>query len=173
MAGRENTGLTSGPHYYTWWHNQMETFSALLALCAGNSPVTGEFPKQRPVTRGFDVFFDLRLNKRFSKQSWSWWFVTSSRWFWRHCNGKYRKRCRCIKKRDSAGLYHRSVFSCYRYKCGILVVTVLFVTIIVTMSCLFPKRIGIWVARVLTYLCKNYQHRCVHSAGSTCLTDWG
>ena len=47
----------------------METFSALLALCAGNLPVTGEFPSQRPVTRGFDVFFDLRQNKRLSKQS--------------------------------------------------------------------------------------------------------
>ena len=41
----------------------METFSALLAICAGNSPVTGDFPTQRPVTRGFDVFFDLRLNE--------------------------------------------------------------------------------------------------------------
>ena len=40
----------------------METFSALLAICAGNSPVPGEFPTQRPVTRSFDVFFDLRLN---------------------------------------------------------------------------------------------------------------
>ena len=38
----------------------METFSVLLALCAGNSPVSGEFPLQRPVTRSFDVFFDLR-----------------------------------------------------------------------------------------------------------------
>ena len=38
-----------------------KTFSALLAICAGNSPVTGEFPTQRPVTRGFAVFFDLRL----------------------------------------------------------------------------------------------------------------
>ena len=42
----------------------MEAFSALLAICAGNSPVPGEFPKQRPVTRGFDVYFDLRPNKR-------------------------------------------------------------------------------------------------------------
>ena len=42
----------------------METFSALLALCAGNSPVTGEFPAQRPVTRSFDVFFDVRLKNR-------------------------------------------------------------------------------------------------------------
>ena len=40
----------------------METFSTLLAICAGNSPVTGEFSTQRPVTRSFDVFFDLRLN---------------------------------------------------------------------------------------------------------------
>ena len=42
----------------------MKTFSALLAICAGNSPVPGEFPAQRPVTRSFDVLFDLRLNKR-------------------------------------------------------------------------------------------------------------
>ena len=43
-------------HFSPWWRHQMETFSALLALCAGNSPVTGEFPSQRPVTRSFDVF---------------------------------------------------------------------------------------------------------------------
>ena len=49
--------------FASWWRHQMETFSALLALCAGNSPVPGEFPTQRPVTRSFDVFFDLRLNK--------------------------------------------------------------------------------------------------------------
>ena len=42
----------------------MEAFSALLAICAGNSPVPGEFPTQRPVTRSFDVYFDLRPNKR-------------------------------------------------------------------------------------------------------------
>ena len=39
-----------------WWRHQMETFSALLVICAGNSPVPGEFPAQRPVTRSFDVF---------------------------------------------------------------------------------------------------------------------
>ena len=64
----------------------METFSPLLTDCAGNSPVTGEFPTQRPVTRNFDVFFDLRLNKQLSKQSWGWWFEMPSRSFWRHCN---------------------------------------------------------------------------------------
>ena len=53
----------------TWWRHQMEIFSALLAICAGNSPVPGEFPTQRPVTRSFDVYFDLRPNKRLSKQS--------------------------------------------------------------------------------------------------------
>ena len=53
----------------TWRRYQMETFSALLAICAGNSPVPGEFTTQRPVTRSFDVFFDLRLNKRLSKKN--------------------------------------------------------------------------------------------------------
>ena len=47
----------------------METLSALLAICAGNSPVAGEFPAQRSVTQSFDVFFDLHLNKRLSNQS--------------------------------------------------------------------------------------------------------
>ena len=55
----------------------METFSALLALCAGNYLVTGEFPAQRWVTRSFDVFFDLHLNERLSEQSWGWWFETA------------------------------------------------------------------------------------------------
>ena len=53
------------PHAYcagTWWRHQMETFSASLAICAGNSPVTGEFPAQRLVTRCFDVSFDLHPN---------------------------------------------------------------------------------------------------------------
>ena len=70
----------------SWWRHQKETFSALLDICAGNSPVPGEFPAQRPVTRSLDVFFDLRLNKRLSKQSWSWWFETLSRLLWRHHN---------------------------------------------------------------------------------------
>ena len=70
----------------SWWRHQMETLSALLAICAGNSPVPGEFTAQRPVTRSFYVFFDLRLNKRLSKQSWGWWFETLSCPLWRHCN---------------------------------------------------------------------------------------
>ena len=52
-------------------------------LC-GEFTGPGEFPAQRPVTRSFDVFFDLRLNKRLSKQSRGWWFETLSRSLWRH-----------------------------------------------------------------------------------------
>ena len=70
----------------SWWRHQMETFSALLAIGAGNSTVPGELPAQRPVTRSFDVLFDLRPNKRLSKHSWGWWFETLSRSLCRHCN---------------------------------------------------------------------------------------
>ena len=73
----------------TWWRRQMEAFSALLARYAGNSPVTGEFPTQRPVTWSFDVFFNLRPNKRLSKQSWDWWFEMPSRSLLRHCNATH------------------------------------------------------------------------------------
>ena len=84
-ASDEENGLSRKPTQ-AWRRHQMETFSALPAICAGNSPVTGEFPAQRPVTRSFDVFCDLRLNKRLSKQSRGWWFETPSCPLWRHCN---------------------------------------------------------------------------------------
>ena len=57
---------------FQWWRHQMETFFV---------------PAQRSVTRSFDVFFDLRLNERLSKQSWGWWFETPSRPLWRYSNG--------------------------------------------------------------------------------------
>ena len=69
-----------------WWRHQMETFSALLAICVGNSPVTGKFPSQRPVTQSFDVFFDLHLNKWLCKPSRRRLFETPSRSLWHHCN---------------------------------------------------------------------------------------
>ena len=77
-------GYHTGANIYV--PQQLETFSALLAICARNSPVTGEFPAQRPVTPSFDVFFGLRLNKRLSKQRWGWWFETPSCPLWRHFN---------------------------------------------------------------------------------------
>ena len=86
----------------------METFSASLAFCAGNSPASGEFPAQRLVTRSFDVFYDLWPNKRVSKQSRGWWFETLSRPFWCHCNvlkNKLRRATGCrlwafLEKKD-------------------------------------------------------------------------
>ena len=38
-----------------WWRHQMETFSAILALCEGNPLVIGGFPSQKTTTRRFDV----------------------------------------------------------------------------------------------------------------------
>ena len=60
-------------------------FRVIGPLC-GEFTGPGEFPAQRPVTLGFDVFFDLRLNKRLSKQPWGWWFETLSWSLWRHRN---------------------------------------------------------------------------------------
>ena len=64
-------------------------FRAISPLC-GDFTGPGEFPTQRPVTRGFDVFFDLRLNKRLSKQSWGWWFETLWSPSWRHRNANLK-----------------------------------------------------------------------------------
>ena len=77
----------NNPHFgsslhQTWWRHQMKTFSALLALCVENSPVPGEFSTQRPVTRSFDVFFYLHLNKPLSKQS----KAGDLRRHWAHCD---------------------------------------------------------------------------------------
>ena len=77
--------ITRHWNIFSWWRHQIETFSALLALCAGNSPVTGEFPSQMPVIQSFDVFIDMCLDKRLNKQSRRRWFETPRRSFWRHC----------------------------------------------------------------------------------------
>ena len=69
---------------HSWWRHQMKNFSALLAICVGNSPVTGEFTAQRPVTRSFDVFFDLRLNKR-----WACWVNNGEADDFRHYRAHY------------------------------------------------------------------------------------
>ena len=67
-------------------------------------PLCGEFTghrwisSQRPVTRSFHVFFDLRLNKRLSKQPRGWWFETSSRWLWRHCSDFVQRAHLCLSR---------------------------------------------------------------------------
>ena len=62
-----------------------DIFRVTGPLC-GEFTSPGEFHAQRPVTRSFDVFFDLRLNKRLSKQPWGWWFEMSSCSLWSYCN---------------------------------------------------------------------------------------
>ena len=74
---------------HTWWRHQMVTFSALLAFCEGNSPVTGEYPSQRSRFGIFDFFFGLCLNKRLNEHSEHQWFETSSQPIWRHCSDIY------------------------------------------------------------------------------------
>ena len=64
-----------------WWRHQMETFSALLAICAGST-----------VASDAELWCILCRNKRLSKQSWGWWFETPSRPLWHHCNGNSIKR---------------------------------------------------------------------------------
>ena len=81
----------------TKWEPSLALLSVIMAssngsifripgpLC-GEFTGNGEFPAQRPVTRSFHVFFDLRLNKWMSKQSRGWWFEMPSHSLWRHCN---------------------------------------------------------------------------------------
>ena len=73
----------SGNHMMTSSNGNI--FRVTGPLC-GEFTGPDEFPAQRPVTLSFDVFFDLRLNKRLSEQPWGWWFETLSWSLWRHRN---------------------------------------------------------------------------------------
>ena len=99
---REVTARSDIIWIYPWWRHQIETFSALLAFCAGNSPVTGEFPTQRTVTRSFGVSWawingwvsnrdagDLRRHRAHYDVSvmWNRWYVLC----WQH-NYQYPTR---------------------------------------------------------------------------------
>ena len=75
-----------GIHFSMMTSSNGNIFPVTGPLC-GEFTGPGEFPAQRPVTRSFDVFFDLRPNKRLSKQPWGRWFETPSWSLWRHCNG--------------------------------------------------------------------------------------
>ena len=93
-AYKYNSILFENQHFP--WRKPMMTssneniFRVTDHLC-GEFTGPGEFPTQRPVTRSFDVYFDLRPNKWLSKQSWGWWFETLSCSLWRHRNA-YRTR---------------------------------------------------------------------------------
>ena len=66
----------------------MMTSSNGNIFCVTSCEFTGHrwIPLTKPVTRSFQVFFDLRLNKRLSKQAWGWLFETTSCWLWHHSN---------------------------------------------------------------------------------------
>ena len=79
----------SGPcHVTACWRHQMEICFALLAICAGNSPVPGDSPHKDQWRRALMFVFHLRPNKRLSKQWRGWWFETPSSPLWRHCKGQ-------------------------------------------------------------------------------------
>ena len=73
-------------HWRTWMTSSNGNIFRVTGHFCGEFTGPGEFPTQRPVTRSFDVFFALRLNKRLSKQTWGWWFETPSWALWRQCN---------------------------------------------------------------------------------------
>ena len=72
-------------------------------LC-GEFTGPGEFPTQRPVTRSFDVFCDLRLNNRLSKRPWGWWFETLSWSLWRNCNAFVQGIHRSAQRHDGPAM---------------------------------------------------------------------
>ena len=84
------TGFGSGlpgirPSFDMMTSSNGNIFRVTGPLC-GEFTGPGEFLTQRPVTRSFDVSFDLRLNKRLSKHTWGWWFETLSGPLWRQRN---------------------------------------------------------------------------------------
>ena len=87
-SGRSRSWLVHGQYKLVLimpWYTE-EKFHMLTSSNGNISRVDDEFPSQRPVTRSFDVFFDLRLNKRSSKQPWEWWLQMLLRPLWRYCN---------------------------------------------------------------------------------------
>ena len=82
---------------HTWWKSSNGSIFRVTGHLCREFTGARWIPAQRPLTRSFDVFFDPRLNKRLSKQSWGWWFKTLSRPLWRHCY-------------DMAWCYHRWLF---------------------------------------------------------------
>ena len=82
---RKSFHIITSPPYIMMTSSNGNIFRVIGHLC-------GEFtghrwiPRTKPVTRSFDVFFDLCLHKKLSKQSWGWWFETLSHPLWRHRN---------------------------------------------------------------------------------------
>ena len=82
----ENNAKLQHARFGNFFFSNGNIFRVTGPLC-GEFTGPGEFPTQMPVTRSFDVYFDLRLNKRLCKQSRGWWFETLLCPLWRHSNG--------------------------------------------------------------------------------------
>ena len=82
--------------HLSWWRHQIEAFSELLALCAGNWPVTGEFPSQRASDAELWCFFDVGHNKQLNQPSSCWWFEAPCRPLWRHFNVNWEQMCSSV-----------------------------------------------------------------------------
>ena len=100
---RHSGGIASTVHITNHIHGSQIVMKHFRVPCILYGEFTGH-RSERPVTRSFDVFFDLHLNKGLSKQSRGWWFEMPSRSLWRHCNmyfivDKYRTSL-------SSGLLH-------------------------------------------------------------------
>ena len=95
-------------HIWYAWHSIYMMTSSNGSIFRVTGHLCGEFtgargiPSKGLVTRSFDVFFDMRLNQRLSKQWWGWWFETLPRPLWRHCN----KVNLCSAVTDKLGQYH-------------------------------------------------------------------
>ena len=90
-------------HWFTWWCHQMETFSALLAILCEEFIGLRWIPRTKASDAELWYFFDQRLNKRLSKQSWGWWFETLSCPLWHHCNEIVHK-CRALSSDNHPAL---------------------------------------------------------------------
>ena len=102
--------FTKDPHTSMMTSSNGNIFRVTDPVC-GEFTGPGEFPTQRPLTRSFDIFFDLRLNKRLSKQPWGWWFEKPSWSLWRQCNASTVKAKYGVSFVDSAFDWY-SVSSC-------------------------------------------------------------
>ena len=138
----------------TWLRHQMKTFSALLAICAGNSPATSEFPAQRPVTQSSDDFFDLRLNKRLSKQWRGWRFETPSRSLWRQWNEKCRNADLLMHRHATCRLYPEVRFHLHQNGacCAFYELSSWCLYFVRAMGKHLKKRTCVWVRKVVFFM---------------------
>ena len=129
MYCTKNTGLAFKSDAMVQQHNKLSWYSKGTSWCVDSMVtssngniwvwvefefVNGEFPAHRPVTRSVDVFYDLRLNKRLSKQPWGWWFEKPSLSLWRHCNGRLGFIAMCIIEKLAWNVINMSKQGRYR-----------------------------------------------------------